>query len=123
MPKEKLEDLIEVQGRVQATKHLSSDLALTKLWSVDSESFEICTIEDLSNTYWMEPVVEYLKNPVGSSDRKVKYRFASYVIIGNELFKKTLEGVLLKFLGEEDAYLAVSNTHSGHVVLTKWGTK
>jgi len=34
------------------------------------------------------------------------------VIIGNELFKKTPEGVLLKCLGETEAYLAVSNTHS-----------
>jgi len=37
----------------------------------------------------------------------------SYVIVGNELFKKTPEGVLLKCLGETEAYLTVSNTHSG----------
>jgi len=35
------------------------------------------------------------------------------VILGDELFKKTPEGVLLKCLGETDAYVAVSNTHSG----------
>ena len=35
------------------------------------------------------------------------------MIIGNELFKKTPEGVLLKCLGETESYMAVSNTHSG----------
>jgi len=35
------------------------------------------------------------------------------VIVENELFKKTPEGVLLKCLGETEAYLAISNTHSG----------
>jgi len=35
------------------------------------------------------------------------------VIVGNELFKKTPEGVLLESLNETEAYLEVSNTHSG----------
>jgi hypothetical protein len=35
------------------------------------------------------------------------------VIIENELFKKSLEGVLLKCLSETKAYLAISNTHIG----------
>jgi len=35
------------------------------------------------------------------------------VIIGNELFKKSPEGVLLKCLSETEAYLANSDTHSG----------
>ena len=37
----------------------------------------------------------------------------SYVIIGNELMKKTPEGVLLKCLSETEAYLAISDVHSG----------
>jgi len=35
------------------------------------------------------------------------------VIIGNELFKKTAEGILLKCINENEAYLAVSRVHSG----------
>ena len=37
----------------------------------------------------------------------------SYILIGNELFKKTPEGVQLKCLGESEAYLVLSNVHSG----------
>jgi hypothetical protein len=54
-----------------------------------------------------------MENPEGVTSRKIKYRALSYVIVGNELFKSTPEGVLLKCLGETEAYLAVSNTHSG----------
>jgi hypothetical protein len=46
-------------------------------------------------------------------DRKIKYRALSYVIFENELFKKTAEGILLKFLNEAEAYITISNVHSG----------
>jgi len=74
---------------------------------------EICAIDNLSNNDWRTPIVEYLQNPLGDTSRKAKYRALSYVIIGNELFKKSPEGVLLKFLSETEAYLAIFDTHSG----------
>jgi len=45
------------------------------------------------------------------------------VIIGNELFKKYPEGVLLKCLSENEAYLAISDTHSGACVSHQPGHK
>ena len=57
--------------------------------------------------------MNYLENPVGDADRKVKYRALSYVCMGSELFKKTPEGVLFKFLGYTEAYLAMVKVHSG----------
>lgn len=35
------------------------------------------------------------------------------MIVGNELFKKTPEVVLLKCLKQTEAYIVVSDTHSG----------
>ena len=57
--------------------------------------------------------MEYLQHLTGNTSKKTKYRALSYVIIGNELFKKSPEGVLLKCLGETEAYLAISDIHSG----------
>lgn len=91
----------------------ASDLVMTKLGSTDPENFEIFAIDNLTNTDWQRPIVDYLENPTGSTDQKVKYRPLSYVIIGNKLFKKTPEGIFLKCLSESEAYLAVSNAHSG----------
>lgn len=33
--------------------------------------------------------------------------------MGNELFKKTPEGILLKCLSETEVYVAMSNVHGG----------
>jgi hypothetical protein len=40
---------------------------------------------------WRKPIVEYLENLTGDVARKIKYRALNYVIIGIELFKKTVE--------------------------------
>lgn len=47
--KEKLEDLIEVQGRVMTTKLSPSDLEMKKLGYADGENFEILAIDNLTN--------------------------------------------------------------------------
>jgi len=73
----------------------------------------------LSNNDWRTPIVEYLENPSSTVSRKIKYRALRYVINGNELFKKTHEGVLLKCINENEAYLVVSGAHRGHVVPIK----
>lgn len=104
MPKERLKYLIEVWGSVQSRRLFPTDLTLTKLGSVDPENFEIYIIENLADIDWRKPIVTYLDNPDRSKDRKVKYRYLNYVVIGNELFKKTPEGVLLKCPSEGEAY-------------------
>ncbi|XP_058764522.1 uncharacterized protein LOC131637974 [Vicia villosa] len=71
------------------------------------------TINDMGGNDWRKPIVDYLRNPTGLTDCKIKYRALSYVLMGNELFKKTIEGVLLKYLGESEALVSVSNVHSG----------
>ena len=70
-------------------------------------------IDSLTNTDWRSPIIAYLTDPIVDVERKVKYPALSNILIGNELFKKTPEGVLLKGLGESEAYLAVSNVHGG----------
>jgi len=75
--------------------------------------FEIFSIDNLSDNDWRKPIVDYLENPVGTVSRKTKYRALSYVIAGNELFKKTVEGVMLKRLNENEAFVAISSVHSG----------
>lgn len=68
---------------------------------------------------WRKPIVEYLGNPIGVTDQKIKYRALSYVVMGNELLKKTLEGLLLKCLGESETYLMVYEVHMDHVAPTR----
>ncbi|XP_050919735.1 uncharacterized protein LOC127137307 [Lathyrus oleraceus] len=104
---------VQVREKVRATLLSPSDLSIIKLGAVDKNHFEILTVDDEGESDWRKPLVEYLRNPLGSTDRKVKYRALSYVLVNDELLKKIIEGVILKCLGESKAYVVVSSIHSG----------
>ena len=46
-------------------------------------------------------------------DKKIKYKAISYLIIGDELYKKGIDGVLLKCWGGSKAYIAWAKTQEG----------
>ena len=105
--KEKSQQAIEVRGRVVSTKLSPTDLETTKLGYADQENFEISFIDSLTEQDWRKPIVDYLQSPTASTERKTKYRALSYILMGNDLFKKTPEGVLLKCLSETEAYITL----------------
>ncbi|XP_050914591.1 uncharacterized protein LOC127129449 [Lathyrus oleraceus] len=101
--KEKLGELVEVRGKAMAARLSPTDLESTQLGYSNKEEFEVLAIDTLIDTDWRNPIINYLKDPSTDTERKTKYRALSYVLIGNELFKKTPEGILLKCLGESEA--------------------
>ncbi|CAJ2651686.1 uncharacterized protein LOC123895391 [Trifolium pratense] len=129
MTKEKLEELVEIKEKLISCEPMPNVSTTSEQLRVSEQSVEenlevvdlhfdevmaeIFVIDDLADDDWRKPIVNYLENPVGITERKVKYRALSYTIIENELYKKTPEGVLLKCLNENEAYVAISNVHSG----------
>ncbi|XP_050890198.1 uncharacterized protein LOC127095564 [Lathyrus oleraceus] len=111
--KDKLEELVEVRGKAMAARLSPADLESTQLGYANKEEFEVLAIDTSMDTDWRNPIINYLKDPSIDTGRKTKYRALSYVLMGNEIFKKTPEGILLKCLGEKEAYLALSSVHSG----------
>ncbi|XP_045802475.1 uncharacterized protein LOC123896075 [Trifolium pratense] len=128
--KEKLEQLVEIKEKLISNEPMQLELSMPKLGGAHMshneinnsdqkmdhdiyDEFQVFVIDNLVNGDWRKPIVEYLENPIGNAPRKIKYRASNYVIIGNELFKKTLEGILLKCLSETEAYIAISDVHSG----------
>ncbi|XP_050876224.1 uncharacterized protein LOC127079917 [Lathyrus oleraceus] len=130
--KSRLNDIIEIQEKMVPNAPSSPNMAIPRIVGegdadnsfnydegIDDECLEnfavhkVFSIENLSQSDWRRPIIEYLENPVRNTDRKIKYMALSYIRLGNELFKKTLEGILLKCLGNTEAYLSVSEVHSG----------
>ena len=119
--KDQMQEPIEIKNKRSLIDALPKKLLKPKFGGIGTSQghsqstnlVEILVINNLTDNDWRKPIVTCLGNPNGTTCRKIKYRALSYVIIGSELFKKTLEGVLLKCLGETEAYLVVSNTHSG----------
>ncbi|XP_050918904.1 uncharacterized protein LOC127136387 [Lathyrus oleraceus] len=123
--KEKLKDFIEIKEKMVSNFSPSPNMAIPKTrgTKVFSNKFleifkkiarhEVFAIYNLSQSDWRKPIIEYLENPFKNTDRKIKYRALSYVRLGNELLKKTLEGILLKCLGNTETYLAISEVYNG----------
>ncbi|XP_058784383.1 uncharacterized protein LOC131659176 [Vicia villosa] len=107
------EEPVQVREKVRATVLSPSNLSIIKLGAVDVENFKILTVDNGQEDDWRKPLVEYLRSPTSLTDRKIKYRALNFVQMRKELFKKTAEGVLLKCLGESEAYLSMSSVHSG----------
>lgn len=70
-----------------------------QIWRSKPQNFQKTFVtNNLSNDDWRKPIIEFLKNLMGMTDRKIKYKALSYIIIDNKFFKNTHGGVLLKCL-------------------------
>jgi len=119
--KEQMQEPIEIKNKYSSREAPPKKLLIQKLGGAGvpcghtqgANLVKIFVINNLNDNDWRKPIVSYLENPDGTTCRKIKYRALSYVIMRDELFKKTPKGVPLKCLGETEAYTTISNTYSG----------
>jgi len=78
------------------------------------EEVEILKINVFTTCDWRNPLFDYLQNLNLFMDWKIKYKVINYVIIGDALYEKGIDGVLLKCLGELEAYITLVETHEGN---------
>jgi hypothetical protein len=52
---------------------------------------------------WRLPISKHLQSPGDTKDRKIRRQSSKYVMIKNELYRRTMEGLLLKCLDKEKA--------------------
>ena len=52
--------------------------------------------------------MDYLKNPSQKVYRKLRYKLIKYVLLNDQLYYKTVDGMLLKCLNSEDAKVLMS---------------
>jgi hypothetical protein len=59
---------------------------------------------------WSTPLVHYLENPGHITDRKVRRQALKYVMLDNTLYRRTIDGLLLKCLGSDQSQIAMGIT-------------
>jgi ribonuclease HI len=75
---------------------------------------EVCAFRsDLAEDDWRKEIVDYLKNPSRKVSRKLRYKAIKFVLLDGRLFYKSLDGVLLQCLGQEEAKKMMSEVHDG----------
>ncbi|KAK1629591.1 hypothetical protein QYE76_003906 [Lolium multiflorum] len=52
---------------------------------------------------WRADIFNYLKDPARGAPKRIRYRAMKYVLIGDDMFYRTLEGLLLKCLGPAES--------------------
>ena len=57
--------------------------------------------------------MNYLKNSSQKVSRKLRYKSIKYVLLDEQLYYKTIDGVLLKCLSQEDAKVLMGEVHEG----------
>lgn len=71
-------------------------------------------------------LIDYLKNPSVGTNFKTKQKALNYVIVGDELYKKSANGVPLQWLNKRDTYMVMGEIHEGicgshrSVPIIKW---
>jgi Ribonuclease HI len=62
---------------------------------------------------WRYDVFQYLRNPSQSVSRKLCYKALKYTLLNNDLYYRTIDGVLLKCLSADQAKVAIGEVHEG----------
>jgi len=62
---------------------------------------------------WRREIIDYLKDPSKKVERHVRFQATKYVIFGDELYYWTIDGVLLKCLGDDEAKSLMGEIHEG----------
>jgi hypothetical protein len=57
--------------------------------------------------------MDYLKNPSRKVSRKLRYKSIKCVLLDDQLYYKTINGVLLKCLNSEGAKVLMGKVHEG----------
>jgi hypothetical protein len=62
---------------------------------------------------WRLPLLECIIDPRKTTDKKVKQQVLKYILLDDDLYRRTIDNVLLKCLGEEQAKVVVWEVHDG----------
>jgi hypothetical protein len=62
---------------------------------------------------WRTSLVRYLENPGHIADMKVWRQALKYVVLDNTLYRRTIDDLLLKYLGSDQSKIAIGEVHEG----------
>ncbi|XP_058181214.1 uncharacterized protein LOC131299647 [Rhododendron vialii] len=71
-------------------------------------------LDDELENDWRTHIISFLKRPHHRASRKLRRRAMSYILVGDELYKKSFEDdLLLRCLGHPEAMRVMSEVHEG----------
>jgi hypothetical protein len=62
---------------------------------------------------WRANIFNYLKDPAGGTPKRIRYKAIKYALVGDDMFYRTIEGLLLKCLGPTEVNQLLHEVHEG----------
>ena len=62
---------------------------------------------------WRKEITDYLKDPSKKVERRIRFQATKYVLLGEELYYRMIDEVLLKRLGDDEAKSLMGEIHEG----------
>nr|AAX95307.1 Retrotransposon gag protein, putative [Oryza sativa Japonica Group]ABA93246.1 retrotransposon protein, putative, unclassified [Oryza sativa Japonica Group] len=85
------------------------------------ENSDICAQDTEED--WRIPLIQYLKDPTLKVDRKIRRQAFKYTLLNGDLYRRNIDGVLLKCLDEDQSKVAMGEGHRFVLVATDYFTK
>ena len=73
---------------------------------------EVLTLA-ISADDWRTKIINYLKYPSKKVERRIRFQATNYVLLDDELYYRTLDGVLLRCLGDDESKNLMGEIHEG----------
>jgi hypothetical protein len=87
-----------------------SKTRVSRIFRTSDESSEM-TMADPDD--WRTPLVRYLENTSYIAGGKVWQQALKYVMLDNTLYRRTIDGLLVKCLGSDQSRIAMGDIHEG----------
>ena len=62
---------------------------------------------------WRKEIIDYLKNPSKKVERCFRFQATKYVLLDDELYYRTVDGILLRCLGDDESKTLMGEIHEG----------
>ena len=62
---------------------------------------------------WRKEVIDYLKDPSKKVERRVRFQATKYVLLEDELYYRTIDGILLRCRGDDEARSLMGEIYEG----------
>ena len=67
----------------------------------------------ISADNWKKEIIDYLKDPSKKVGRRVRFQATKYVLLDNELYYRTIDGILLRCLGDDESKSLMGEIYEG----------
>jgi len=62
---------------------------------------------------WRKEIIDYLRDSSKKVERRIRFQATKYMLLEDELYYRTIDGVLLKCLGDDEARSLMGEIHEG----------